>query len=173
MELLKRLAPNYWAGYYAVYVLMTAVLAAVFRAHLRTWPETEALFVAAAIFAVSAGAALLSAIIAEGVGYMVLLIPRRIKKLKDEGRAEGRAEGVQEGIVTGLAQGIETGRAQGIETGRAQGIETGRAQGVQEARAEERGRVSALLARHASGEITMEQLHAILSDRYNGNGKTD
>ena len=125
MELLKRLAPNYWAGYYAVYVLMTAILAAVFRAQLRTWPETEALFVAAAIFAVSAGVALLSAIITEGVGHVVLLIPRRIKKIKEEGREE------------------------------------------------ERGRVSALLARHARGEITMEQLHSILSDRYNGGGETD
>ena len=173
MEMLKRLAPNYWAGYYAVYVLMTALLAAVFSAQLSTWPEIEALFVAAAIFAVSAGAALLSAIIAEGVGYMVLLIPRRIKKLKDEGRAEGRAEGRTEGRAEGRAEGVQ----EGIETGLAQGIATGRAQGVQEgrleARAEERGRVSSLLALHASGEITMEQLHAILSDRYNGNGKTD
>jgi len=42
------------------------------------------------IFAVSVGTALTSAIIAEGVGYVVLLIPKRIKKLKDEGRAEER-----------------------------------------------------------------------------------
>ena len=35
---------------------------------------------------------------------MVLLIPRRIKQLKEEGRAEGRAEA--------RAQGIEEGRAQ-------------------------------------------------------------
>ena len=41
----------------------------------------------------AAGAALLSAIIAEGVGYVVLLIPRRIKQLKEEGRQEGRVEG--------------------------------------------------------------------------------
>ena len=138
MEVLKRLAPNYWAGYYAVYVAMTAFLSAVYRDSLRTWPETEALFIAAAIFAVSAGVALLSAIITEGVGYVVLLIPRRIKQLKEEGRAEGRAEGVEEGIQTG----IQTGRA------------------------EERGRVSDLLARHARGEITTEQLHSILADRY-------
>ena len=100
MEVLKRLAPNYWAGYYAVYVAMTAFLSAVYRDSLRTWPETEALVIAAAIFAVSAGVALLSAIITEGVGYVVLLIPRRIKQIKEEGRAEG----VQEGIETGRAQ---------------------------------------------------------------------
>ena len=165
MEMLKRLAPNYWAGYYAVYVLMTAVLAAVFRAHLRTWPETEALFVAAAIFAVSAGAALLSAIIAEGVGYMVLLIPRRIKKLKDEGRAEGReegrAEGVQEGVEKGRVQGVQ----EGIETGRAEGVQTGRAEGIQTGRAQEREVVDGILARYNRGEITMEQLHTLLTFR--------
>ena len=66
MELLKSLAPNYWAGYYAVYVAMTAFLSAVYRDSLKTWPETEALVIAAAIFAVSAGVALLSAIITEG-----------------------------------------------------------------------------------------------------------
>ena len=107
MELLKRLAPNYWAGYYAVYVLMTAVLAAVFRAQVSTWPETEALFVAAAIFAVSAGVALLSAIITEGVGHVVLLIPRRIKKIKDEGRAEGRAQ--ERELVDGILARYERG----------------------------------------------------------------
>ena len=35
---------------------------------------------------------MLPAIIAEGVGYVVLLIPRRIKQLKEAGRAEGRAQ---------------------------------------------------------------------------------
>ena len=68
---------------------------------------------------------MLSAIIAEGVGYVVLLIPRRIKQIKEEGRRE------------------------------------------------ERERISALLARHSRGEISMEQLIAILSDRYNDNGETD
>ena len=67
---------------------------------------------------------------------MVLLIPRRIKQLKEEGRREGRAEALEE------------------------------------ARAEVREHVGALLARHDKGEITMEQLIAILSDRYNGNGDT-
>ena len=32
------------------------------------------------------------AIIAEGAGCVVLLIPKRVKQLKDEGRREGRAE---------------------------------------------------------------------------------
>ena len=44
----------------------------------------------AALFGASAG--MTSAIISEGVGYVVLLIPKRIKKLKAEGRKEGRME---------------------------------------------------------------------------------
>ena len=36
---------------------------------------------------------MLSAIIVEGMGYVVLLIPRRIKQIKEEGRREGREKG--------------------------------------------------------------------------------
>ena len=72
---------------------------------------------------------------------MALLIPRRIKQIKEEGRREGRAEGIKEAR--------------------------------KEARAEVREHVGALLARHDRGEISMEQLIAILSDRYNDNGETD
>ena len=46
------------------------------------------------------GAALTSAITTEAVGYVVLLIPRRIREIKEEGRAEAmrewRAEGRKE-----------------------------------------------------------------------------
>ena len=59
------------------------------------WSESGYLVTLAAIYAVSAGTALTAAAIAEGVGYVVLLIPKRIKKLKDEGRREGRKEGRQ------------------------------------------------------------------------------
>jgi hypothetical protein len=38
----------------------------------------------------SAGIAVAFTIVVEGLGSMVLLIPARIKKLKDQGRAEGR-----------------------------------------------------------------------------------
>ncbi len=40
-------------------------------------------------------------VIAEAVGFMILLIPARIKKLKDEGRDEGRVEGREEGREEG------------------------------------------------------------------------
>ena len=41
MEVLKRLAPNYWLGYYAVYVVVFTYLAVVFRDSLAKWPELE------------------------------------------------------------------------------------------------------------------------------------
>ena len=47
------------------------------------------------------GPAQMAAILAEGVGYVVLLIPKRIKQLKDEGRREGRKEGVKQGLEKG------------------------------------------------------------------------
>ena len=44
------------------------------------------------IVGASAGIAVAFTIVVEGLGTMVLLIPARIKKLKAEGRAEGRKE---------------------------------------------------------------------------------
>ena len=46
----------------------------------------------AAIAGASLGIALFIAIMSEGIGYMVLLIPRRIKELKDQGREEANRE---------------------------------------------------------------------------------
>ena len=68
---------------------------------------------------------------------MVLLIPKRIKQLKDEGRREGRREG----------------RIEGLEHGREQG------------RAEERERLGKAMARFASGEITFDELKRLISDQ--------
>ena len=92
MNVIRRLAPNYWLGYYVVYIATLLFLCARHRQALLDWSDEGYLFTLAAIFAVSAGTALTSAAVAEGVGYVVLLIPKRIKQLKDEGRAEGRAE---------------------------------------------------------------------------------
>ena len=52
----------------------------------------EDLYILAAIFGVGAGMALTSAIVTEAVGYVVLLIPKRIREIKEEGRAEERRE---------------------------------------------------------------------------------
>jgi hypothetical protein len=45
-----------------------------------------------AILALAAGYALLVAIVVEAIGRMVLLIPAEIKRLKEEGRKEGRQQ---------------------------------------------------------------------------------
>ena len=93
MNVIQRLAPNYWLGYYAVYLSVLIFLLVRHRDEVMDWSGTGYIFTLAAIFTVSVGTALTSAIIAEGVGYVVLLIPKRVKKLKDEGRVEGRVEG--------------------------------------------------------------------------------
>ena len=90
MNVIQRLAPNYWLGYYAVYLSVLIFLLVRHRDEVMDWSGTGYIFTLAAIFTVSVGTALTSAIIAEGVGYVVLLIPKRIKKLKDEGRMEER-----------------------------------------------------------------------------------
>ena len=96
INVLKRLAPRYWLGYYTVYVLI--VIAGMIRCRRSLLDPTgnEDLYTMAAIFGVGAGVALTSAIITEAVGYVVLLIPRRIREIKEEGRAEAHAEGRQE-----------------------------------------------------------------------------
>ena len=86
---------------------------------------------------------------------MFLLIPNRIKELKDAGRAEGLAEAL----------------AEAWEEGRAEGRQEVRERRNRERYAEERRVVRTLLACHNRGEITLDQLHAILAELYNGNGK--
>lgn len=153
MEVLKRLAPNYWAGYYAVYIALFAYLAFVFREPLGNWPQTESLFAAAALFAVSTGGALMAAAITEGVGYVVLLIPRRIKQIKDEGIAEGLARGRKEAFEEGFRAGRESRKPQ-----------TGD---------EDIDGLQGIIALYNSGGITADELGSILSRRYNGGGKDD
>lgn len=180
MDVLKRLAPKYWLGYYCVYVGVFAYSTTVFFDTLRKWPEIESLFVAAAIFAVSTGVALLLAVITEGMGYVILLIPNRIRELKEAGReegfAEGRAESQEEAREEGRAEGHEAGRAQGLREGIERGTREAHSEGGNGSRAEERSLVSTLLACHDRGEITSDQLRAILAEHYNGgsgNGASD
>ena len=149
MEVLKRLAPNYWLGYYVVYVVVFAYLAVIYRDSLAKWPELESLFTAAAIFAVSTGAALLAAVIMEGVGYMVLLIPKRVKELKEAGRKEG----LEEGFHKGFRAGRESRKPQPDD--------------------EEPASLDSLIAWYRSGGITRDELDAILAMRYNGKREAD
>ena len=88
---------------------------------------------------------------------MVLLIPRRIKQIKDEGREEwlekGREEGRQEGFEEAVRAGLATRKPQ-----------TGD---------EDIERLKRLTALYDSGDITSEDVRAILSRRYSRNREAD
>ena len=89
MEHVKRVFRNYWLVYYVIYVGGVALGLG------RYWHQIAAddgILWLAAIFGASAGSALLVAIFLEALGRMVLLIPAAIKKIKEEGRREGRQE---------------------------------------------------------------------------------
>ena len=90
MTVLKALAPRYWLGYYLMYVL--ASVAGTIRYHRSLLEPTgnEDLYTITAIFGVAAGIALTSAIITEAVGYVVLLIPKRIREIREGERREER-----------------------------------------------------------------------------------
>ena len=165
MEVLKRLAPNYWLGYYAVYVVVFAYLAVIYRDSLAKWPELESLFTVAAIFAVSTGAALLAAVIMEGVGYMVLLIPKRIKELKEAGRKEARAES--------LTEWREEWRAEALKEGFDEGFRAARENRKPQPDDDEPASLDSLIAWYRSGGITRDELDAILAMRYNGKREDD
>lgn len=76
---------DYWIIYYLVYVISVVVLLAL---NWRNFTVDNYVYLLAAIFGASLGIALFVAIVSEGIGYMVLLIPRRVKQLKDEAQKE-------------------------------------------------------------------------------------
>ena len=86
-------ARDYWVIYYLVFVASVVVLL-VFN--WRSFSVESYVYLLAAISGAYIGIALFVAVVSEGIGYMVLLIPRRIRHLKDLGRQEGRTEGRKE-----------------------------------------------------------------------------
>ena len=103
MTALKSLALKYRRGYCAVYVL--AMILGMMRHHRSLLEPTgsEDMYTLAAMFGAAAGAALTAAIVTEAVGYVVLLIPNRIREIKEEGRREERER------VAGLRARYERG----------------------------------------------------------------
>ena len=91
---------------------------------------------------------------------MVLLIPRRIKQIKEEGRQEWLEKGREEGREEGRQEGFEEAVRAGFATRKPQ---TGD---------EDIERLKRLMALHDSGDITAEEIGAILSRRYNGGGES-
>ena len=92
---------------------------------------------------------------------MVLLIPRRIKQIKDEGREEWLEKGREEGREEGRQEGFEDAVRAGLATRKPQTVD------------EDIERLKRLMALHDSGDITAEEIGAILSRRYNGGGKAE
>jgi hypothetical protein len=52
------------------------------------WEDKRFVHVLSSIFSASVGIALLVFVIVEAVGFMILLIPARIRKLKEEGKVD-------------------------------------------------------------------------------------
>ena len=133
MALMERWG-KYWVCYYGVFLAVLALLLARYWYAL-DWRDESWLPLLAAIFGVSAGTALTITIIAEGIGTMVLLIPKVAEKLRAEGEAIGLAKGLADGQAKGLAEGEAIGLAKGEAIGLAEGEAIGLAKGRAEARA--------------------------------------
>ena len=86
VRVINKIREYYWGAYYLVYVGCVGIFS-----WLEIGKDDRLIYLLAAIFSVSAGIALLAIIVGEVIGIMILLIPARIKKLKEEGREEGRA----------------------------------------------------------------------------------
>ena len=136
--------------------------------HLAGGDELVRVYLLAAIFGSAAGGSAVFTIIVEAGGYMVLLIPARIKKLKnegrEEGRVEGREEGREEGIEVGREEGLVKGREEGREEGRVEGLTEGRVEGREEGRVEgrEEGRVEGL----EEGQQVRDKRYAEAMERF-------
>ena len=102
---------KYWIIYYIVFL---AVLAFLLRRHWHAldWSDETYLFLLAAIFGVSAGAALTVTILSEFGVSIVLLIPSTYKWIKEKGHKEGIQEGLAEGRKEGHADGVAEGLRQ-------------------------------------------------------------
>ena len=88
---MKQFLDVYWVIYFIGYLIAVAIMLWLHWDDLLY--EDNPLLQLATIYGVSAGSASTFAIIVEGGGYIVLLIPKRVKELKEAGREEGREEG--------------------------------------------------------------------------------
>ena len=102
---------KYWVIYYIVFLV---VLSFLLRRHWHAldWSDETYLFLLAAIFGVSAGAALTVTILSEFGVSIVLLIPSTYKWIKEKGHKEGIQEGLAEGRKEGHADGVAEGLRQ-------------------------------------------------------------
>ena len=89
---MRRFLEVYWVIYFQAYLAAVALLLWLYWGDLTGGDRLTRVYLLAAIFGTAAGGSAVFTIVVEAGGYMVLLIPERIKKLKNEGREEGREE---------------------------------------------------------------------------------
>ena len=83
---------SYWFIYCGIYLICFAGFSLFQWLYLGAWQPDIWMATLAAVSSASLGLALLAIILLEGVTYMVLFAPRRIKELIEKGRREGRQE---------------------------------------------------------------------------------
>ncbi len=91
---MKRFLDVYWLIYFAGYLAAIGILLWLHWHNLTTGDNPTSRL--ADIFTIAAGSASAFAIIVEGGGRIVLLIPKTVKKLLNEGRKQGHKEGREE-----------------------------------------------------------------------------
>ena len=85
---MQRFLEVYWVIYIQAYLAAVALLLWHYWGDLTGGDRLVRVYLLAAIFGAAAGGSAVFTVIVEAGGYLVLLIPARIKKLKNEGREE-------------------------------------------------------------------------------------
>ena len=85
---MQRFLEVYWVIYFQAYLAAVALLLWHYWGDLTGGDRLVRVYLLAAIFGAAAGGSAVFTVIVEAGGYLVLLIPARIKKLKNEGRVE-------------------------------------------------------------------------------------
>ena len=89
---MNRFPGEYWIIYYLAFLVAVAVLLWLYWDGLLRGGGDTRLFLLAAVFGTAGGAAITFTITTEMGVRAMLLIPAAVKKLKQEGRREGRDE---------------------------------------------------------------------------------
>ena len=118
---IRKFIGEYWIIYYLSYPIFAAILLWLHRYSPR-WPE-DWVSLLADILGVALAGAIAFTIFSEVLGKMVLLIPKAVQKIRDEGEAEGRAKGHAEGRQEGRAEEQEAQLARREEALRRFGVE--------------------------------------------------
>ena len=89
---MHRFLPAYWLIYFLGYLISIGILLWLYWGRLMDGDGQAPIYLLAAVFGTAAGAASAFAIVVEGGGRIVLLIPATVKKLINKGRREERRD---------------------------------------------------------------------------------